>query len=62
MEAFLSRGKKDLFASHDLEDIIYILDNRPEIREEILVAPATVKNFLLEQPKMLTSNVHFEEA
>ena len=62
MEAFLGRGKGDLFASHDLEDIIYLLDHRPTILEEIRTTPKTVKTYLLEQFNLLAEHPLFEEA
>jgi hypothetical protein len=62
MEAFLGRGKGDLFASHDLEDIIYLLDHRPTIQEEIMTAPKTVKTYLLEQFNTMVELPLFEEA
>lgn len=31
LEAFHGRGRDDIFASHDLEDIIAVVDGRPEI-------------------------------
>jgi hypothetical protein len=34
LEAFQSRGKGDVFASHDLEDVIAVIDGRPAITEE----------------------------
>ena len=62
MEAFLGRGKGDLFASHDLEDIIYLLDHRPTIKKEIISSPATVRTYLLEQFNKLNKQPLFEEA
>jgi len=62
MEAFLSRGKSDLFASHDLEDVIYVLDHRPTVLEEIMMAPQPVKDYLREQFNKLVTNSLFEEA
>lgn len=62
MEAFLGRGKGDLFASHDLEDIIYLLDHRPTIWEEIMTSPETVKTYLLKQFGTLGQHALFEEA
>jgi hypothetical protein len=62
MEAFLGRGKGDLFASHDLEDIIYLLDHRPEIKEEITNAPKIVKNYLIDHFRKLLKQPLFEEA
>lgn len=47
-EAFKSRGK-DARTSHDIEDIIYVLDNRTSIVEEIKEAHPSVRDFLKEQ-------------
>ncbi len=34
-EAFADRGNEDLLGSHDLEDIINVVDGRPELTSEI---------------------------
>src|SRR5271165_4850513 len=39
LEAFHGRGKND-FGSHDLEDIVTVIDGRPELVEEVHLAPA----------------------
>ena len=44
-EAFNSRGK-DYRTSHDIEDIIYIIDNRTTIAEEIAKADGRISGFL----------------
>lgn len=38
LEAFMSRGKGDFLASHDLEDVIQVVDGRPELVEELAAA------------------------
>ena len=35
LEAFHGRGANDIAASHDLEDIVTLVDGRPEIVPEI---------------------------
>ena len=35
IEAFADRGREDFLASHDLEDIVAVIDGRPEIVGEI---------------------------
>jgi hypothetical protein len=62
MEAFLERGKGDLFASHDLEDIIYLLDHQPAIKEEIANAPVIIKAYLLDHFRKLLKQPLFAEA
>lgn len=46
IEAFYSRGKGDFMASHDMEDIVTLLDGRPEIVSEVRAAPDGVQKFL----------------
>ena len=46
IDAFHNRGADDFIASHDMEDIITLLDGRPEVIEEIKTAPDDVKHFL----------------
>lgn len=53
LEAFRDRGAKDALASHDLEDIITLLDGRPEIVEEAAAMPDELKSYLAEQAGML---------
>ena len=42
LEAFASRGRGDILASHDLEDILNIVDGREELARELAAAPAVV--------------------
>ncbi|NVN89940.1 MAG: hypothetical protein HXX11_04985 [Desulfuromonadales bacterium] len=46
IEAFYSRGKGDFMASHDMEDIVTLLDGRPELADEVRAAAEEVKVFL----------------
>lgn len=49
VEAFNSPDRKgggDFMASHDLEDIITVLDGRPEVVEEVRHAPENLRAFL----------------
>ncbi len=46
IDAFYSRGNGDFIASPDMEDIITLLDGRPEIVEEVIAAPEEVQEFL----------------
>lgn len=43
--AFHNRGK-DPRTSHDLEDIIYVMDNRIDLVDQLLNAPENVRNYL----------------
>lgn len=46
LEAFKDRGKNDFYGSHDFEDIIYLLDNRTTIAEEIVNADKDVNVYI----------------
>jgi hypothetical protein len=46
IEAFRSRGRGDFVASHDLEDIIAVVDGRPALADEVKHAPAQIRRFL----------------
>lgn len=46
VEAFLGRGNNDFMGSHDLEDIITILDGRSEIVAEIKEAETKLQTYL----------------
>ena len=45
-EAFQSRGHADYYASHDLEDIISVVDGRAELPGEVQVAGSEVRAYL----------------
>lgn len=45
-EAYSDRGGADMLASHDLEDIINVLDGRPGLLEEVRNAPADLRTYL----------------
>jgi hypothetical protein len=46
IEAFKGRGKGDYMASHDMEDIITVLDGRREIVDEIKSSSDELKTFV----------------
>lgn len=43
LEAFTSRGGGDFLSSHDLEDVLNIVDGREELADEFALAPADLK-------------------
>jgi hypothetical protein len=59
-EAFNNRGK-DYRTSHDFEDIIYIIDNRTTIVEEINDTLPEIKTFLQAQLLKLTMLSNYDE-
>lgn len=46
LEAFATRGQGDLMSSHDFEDIINVLDGRPEIVDEVSLADNELSIYL----------------
>ena len=61
-EAFADRGKGDLLGSHDLEDIVNVLDGRPEIIDEIASSPAELKSYLADRCAALLAMPNFMDA
>jgi len=57
MEAFRGRGQGDYFASHDLEDIITIVDGRPSLLAEVQSSKANLRSYL-ERPSRCSSHSH----
>lgn len=62
LEAFHRRGKSDVLMSHDLEDVLNIVDGREELRAELSTAPVEVRATiagefarLLDQPDFLNA-------
>jgi hypothetical protein len=62
LEAFKDRGNKDFFASHDLEDIISVLDGRIELIKDIKESDSHVKKYLAEKFDGLLKERRFLEA
>jgi len=46
LEAFRTRGAVDWFGSHDLEDVIPVIEGRSTIVEELEAAPIEVRSFV----------------
>lgn len=46
LEAFEDRGKGDYFSSHDLEDVLSVVDGRPDLAEELLRAEPEVRDYV----------------
>ena len=59
-EAFNDRGK-DYRTSHDIEDIIYVLDNRTSIVQEIENSPVIMKQFVSGEFRKILEHKFMEE-
>jgi len=62
IEAFKGRGHGDYMASHDMEDLITVLDGRPEIVSEIRGSADDLKGFLSQTFRELLANNAFLDA
>jgi predicted nucleotidyltransferase len=62
LEAFDGRGAGDYLASHDLEDIITVIDGRAEIIDEISSAPEDVCTYISDKIDGLLKSRQFLDA
>jgi hypothetical protein len=62
IEAFSDRGQGDFMASHDIEDILTVIDGRRAIIEEIAAAPAHLRNFIADSLKSFLSQSSFRDS
>jgi len=62
LEAFHGRGKGDYIASHDLEDIIAVLDGRQTIVDEVAVCPSPLRAHLASKFTKLLADDAFQDA
>jgi predicted nucleotidyltransferase len=62
LEAFAGRGKGDFRASHDIEDIVAVIDGRPELRAETRAADAALRGYLASSFQKLLRTPDFIEA
>ena len=61
LEAFKDRGQNDFYGSHDYEDIIYLLDNRTTIVEEILAAEENVRQYIKDELTTIKNHPQADE-
>lgn len=60
LEAYLGRGKDDPIGSHDLEDIINVIDGRPDLLSEIGEADDDVRDYISAQLEALMRHQDFD--
>lgn len=57
--AFSIRGNRDYLMSKDIQDIVSILDGRPEIVDEIKTSQDELKRYLIEEFQLLSRSKEF---
>lgn len=62
LEAFKGRGKKDYFASHDLEDLVAVIDGRSSLLAELEQSPRDLKDYIAGQIGNLLEVTDFTDA
>lgn len=61
-EAFHGRGKSDYWASHDMEDIVCLIDGRAEIVAEVINCDSELRPYLQAEFAILNADPIFAEA
>jgi len=62
LEAFDGRGNNDYLMSHDIEDVIAVLDGRPGIEDEIRESEPLVIKEITKRFKYLLSDTRFQDS
>jgi predicted nucleotidyltransferase len=62
LEAFHNRGKGDYLASHDLEDLITVIDGREELFTEIQASEEELKRYIAAELSKLLQERDFQLA
>ena len=62
LEAFAGRGKHDYQSSHDLEDLMAVVDGRPELTGEIHSGPEEVRAYIAAEFRELFATREFLDA
>jgi hypothetical protein len=61
-EAFKGRGKNDYFTSHDLEDMIAVIDGRPSLLEELRGQSKELRAYVATEVRNLLREQNFMDA
>ena len=61
-DAFRGRGANDYFSSHDLEDLIAVIDGRPQLVDELRSAPDDVRTYVASEISRLLSTTQCLDA
>jgi hypothetical protein len=59
LEAFKDRGNNDVYLSHDLEDVITVVDGREELINELSSAPLDVRDFVAQTLRGILRHADF---
>lgn len=60
LEAYKGRGMGDTLSSHDIEDLLMLIDGRDSLIEEVSIAPEELRDYLAEEFSQLLNDTNFE--
>ena len=60
LEAYLGRGNNDPLSSHDIEDMVNVIDGREELLNDIAIADVALQNYLSQQLALLMQHPGFD--
>lgn len=61
-DAFFDRGIRDLYASHDFEDIVYLLNHVSDLADQVANSKKTVKEYLIACASKIMKSSQLQEA
>jgi hypothetical protein len=61
LESFSGRGQGD-YAHHDIEDVVVVVDGRPELAQEVKGSPAPIRQYIAAFIQALLADRQFREA
>jgi predicted nucleotidyltransferase len=62
LDAFADRGNGDVLASHDIEDVLNIIDGREELMAELRAAPSAVAEAVRDAIGQMLAHPDFRNA
>jgi hypothetical protein len=62
LEAFKDRGKEDYYMSHDLEDIITLVDGRATLVEEVAAVNTEIRAFVSDEFSRILRHPDFRDS
>jgi predicted nucleotidyltransferase len=62
LAAFTDRGRGDYYGSHDLEDIITVIDGRAAMVEEVAASPTALRAFIAGRMREFVADDFFQES
>jgi hypothetical protein len=62
LEAFRGRGGGDFLTSHDLEDIITLIDGRHELLDDVRASASSLRAYIAHEITALLQNPEFNQA